>query len=184
MTPAVIEDTTMPGNRSIRSAALLAPLAGLATACTLLTAAPPSAQVVAVELQSTDLLHPQLQMTLCLTNPNNAALAFQQVRVAMDVAGAPLADTISATPVDLPPHASVLVPFAVALSPGDLGRQLLGVVQTGALDYRVHGTVQLPGAIGLTLPFSRSGRLDLVASTAGLLADAAAPAANRCRSNT
>lgn len=159
----------------------LAPLAWLATACALLTAAPPSVQVVAVELRSADLLEQQLRVTLCVTNPNESVLAFTQVRAAFDIAGAPLANSTSETPVTLPPHASVLVPFAVALTPSNLGSQLLGVVSSGALDYRLHGSVQLAGSLGITLPFSRSGRLDLASDGPGLLADAAAPPTNRCQ---
>ena len=166
---------------SLRTALSLAPLACLAASCTLLTATPPSAEVVRVELRSADLLDQQLGVTLCVTNPNDSTLAFRQVRVAVDIAGAPLADSVSETPVTLPPHSSVPVPFAVALTQRNLGTQLLDVVNSGALAYRVHGSVQLTGSLGITFPFSRSGRLDLVSGGAGLLADATAPAANRCQ---
>ncbi len=166
---------------SLCRAVRLIPLTSLMTACTLLTATPPSVQVVGVELRSADLLEQQLGVTLCVTNPNDSALAFRQVRVAIDIAGAPLANSTSETPVTLPPHASVLIPFAVALTPRNLGSQLLGLVSSGTLEYRLHGSVQLTGSLGITLPFSRAGRLDLASSGAGLLADAATLPENRCQ---
>ncbi len=62
----------------------------------------------------------------------------------------------------------------------NLGQQLLDVVRTGGLDYRLHGTVSLTGALALTLPFNRTGRLDLLTTGQELLADAAAPTGTRC----
>ena len=61
-----------------------------------------------------------------------------------------------------------------------LGPQLLGILRSGTLEYRVHGTVQLEGALAITLPFSRSGRLDPLTAGSLLLADAGAPAGTRC----
>jgi len=74
----------------------------------------------------------------------------------------------------------VLVPFTVVSTVRNLGPQLLGVISTGALDYRLHGTVTLD-TLGITVPFSRGGRLDLLTAGPGLLADAAAPSGLRCK---
>lgn len=153
---------------------------GLALAgCALVNATPPQVEVAQVELRGAGLLDQSLGLSLCVTNPNDTELSFRRVRVAVDVAGAPLAETVSEAPVRLPPRSSVLVPFAVATTVRNLGPQLLSVVRTGALDYRVRGTVQLDGALALSLPFSRGGRLDAVTG-AGLLADAGAKSGTRC----
>ena len=85
------------------------------------------------------------------------------------MAGTPLAESVSEVPVRLPPRSSVLVPFKVATTVRNLGPQLLDVVRTGGLDYRVRGRVQLDGALSITVPFSRRGRLDLVAAGMRLL---------------
>jgi len=61
----------------------------------------------------------------------------------------------------------------------NLGPQLLGVARTGAMDYRLHGTVTLD-TLGITVPFSRSGRLGLLTGGQQLLVDAVAPAALHC----
>lgn len=166
----------MNPSRFVANTASAAALAG----CALATATPPGVEVARVELRGADPLNQSLGVALCVTNPNDTELAFGRVRVAVDVAGAPLADSVSEAPVRLPPRSSTLVPFAVSTTTRSLGPQLLAVVQSGRLDYRMHGTVQLDGALALSLPFSRSGTLDLLSAGGSLLADAAAPAGTRC----
>ena len=163
---------------AVLGAALLA-----ASGCelaTLATAMPPSVEVQQVQLRGVGLLDQTLGVSLCVTNPNDAALNFRRVTVAVDANGAPLADGASDTAVLLPPRASTVVPFTVVTTTGNLGPQLLGVLRTGGVAYRMHGSVQLTGALALTLPFSHSGRLDLVTAGQGLLADVAAPSGTRC----
>ncbi len=160
-------------------AVLVVPCLLAFSGCALLTAAAPQVEVVQVELRGASLLDQSLAVALCVTNPNDTALNFRRVRVMADVSGASLADTESEVPVRLPPRSSTLVPFAVTTTVRNLGPQLLGVIRSGALEYRMHGTVQLDGAVALTLPFSRSGRLD-VATAGGLLADTGASTGARC----
>lgn len=161
-----------------RLLALAAALLG--SGCTLLMATPPQVEVQQVELRGGGVLDQALAVSLCVTNPNDAELAFRRVVVAVDVSGAPLASSASDYDVRLPPRSSTLVPFTVATTARNLGPQLLGVLRAGSVEYRMHGTVQLAGALAVTLPFSRSGRLDLLAAGGDLLADAAAPQATRC----
>lgn len=151
----------------------------LATACALAVAAP-EVEVAGVELRGLGLLDQALGVALCVSNPNDAELSFRRITVAVDVAGAPLAEGVSEAPVRLPPRSSTLVPFAVATTVRNFGPQLLGVVRSGGVDYRLRGRVQLDGALAVTLPFSRAGRLDLLAAGQGLMADAAAPSGTRC----
>ena len=149
-------------------------------ACALATATPPQVEVTSVELDGATPLVQSLRVGLCVTNPNDTELAFRRVRVDLDVAGAPLASSESEAPVRLPPHASTAVPVAVATTTVNLGPQVLALLRTGSLDYRLHGSVQLDGALAITLPFSRSGRLDVLSAGSSLLSDAAAPGPNRC----
>lgn len=159
---------------AIVAAALLAPV------CTLLTATPPEVEVTGVELRGIGPLEQLLAVTLCVTNPNSAALEFRRITVAMDAAGAPLAEGASDSAVRLPPQSSVTVPFTVVMTVRNLGPQMLAVVRTGGVNYRLHGTVSLTGSLALTLPFSRSGRLDLLTAGQELLTDAATPAGTQC----
>ncbi len=160
------------------------PFAGLAVAllcigCALATATPPQVEVVAVRLRDVGLLDQTLDVTLCVTNPNASELAFRRIRVAVDTAGSPLAEGTSEAPVRLPPRSSILVPFTVVSTVRNLGSQLLGILGTGAVEYRVHGSIVLD-TLGFAVPFSRSGRLGLLTTGRELLADAIAPTDFRC----
>ena len=159
-------------------------LAGPVSSCALATATPPTVQVLDIHLVDIGLTEQQLAMTLCVTNPNTSELAFRRVTVALDVAGAPLANGASDLPVRLPPLSSTPVPFTVVTTVQNLGAQLLGLARNGSLDYWVHGTVSLQGALGLTLPFSKSGHLDPLASGLYLASAASDPAPSKCLAAT
>ncbi len=147
--------------------------------CTLVTATPSQVEVAAVQLRGAGLLDQTLAVTLCVTNPNASELSFRRIAVGLDAEGSPLAEGVSDTAVRLQPGSSVLVPFTVVSTVRNLGPQLLGMVRTRALDYRLHGTVTLD-ALGITVPFSRDGRLDLLTAGPGMLADAMSSAL-RCK---
>lgn len=155
-------------------------LALLATGCALLTAVPPQVEIRDVSLRAAGLFGEVLAVDLCVSNPNASALDFRRARVALDVERAPFAQGQSEAAVLLPPRASTLVPFEVAVTNRNLGPQLLGVLRTGGLDYRLHGTLTLTGALALDVPFSRSGHLDLLSAGQGALTYEAAPVATRC----
>ena len=144
-------------------------LALLITGCALATTPFPKVEVAAVELRGLGLLDQTLGVTLCVSNPNNTELAFRRVTVELEIAGTPLAESASEAPVRLPPRSSVLVPFTVTTTLRNLGSQVLDVVGSGGIEYRVHGRVQLDGALAIALPFSHAGRLDLLAAGARLL---------------
>ena len=153
-------------------------LALSSTACALVTADRPTVDVMDVRLVGLGLTEQQLAVTLCVTNPNPDQLAFKRVTAAMDVAGLPLAEGASDVPVLLPPRSSVAVPFTVVTTVQNIGPQLAGIVRDGGLNYRLHGTVTLAGGLPLTVPFSKSGRLDadMGAATLSSLARQASPA--------
>ncbi len=173
------------------AAALLAGFLLLGTGCALLGAGRPQIEVASVELRRIGLLDQSLRLGLCAYNPNDQAFAFRRIDVALDVADMPLAEGVTDSAVLLPPHQSVLVPFDVATTTRNVPSQLLGTLVTGAVEYRLHGTVQLAGSLGISLPFSREGRLALlnaapalvVAAGQTLLADRAAPGNAGCGSS-
>lgn len=144
-------------------------LALLASGCALMTARPPEVEVAAVEFRGLGLLDQTLGVTLCVYNPNDTELAFRRVTVALEVAGAPLAESASEAPVRLPAQSSVLVRFTMTMTLRSLGPQVLDVLRSGGVKYRLRGRVQLDDALAMTLPFSRSGRLDLLAAGVRLL---------------
>lgn len=153
------------------------------TGCALASATPPQVDVMGVHLVGLGLTEQQLAVTLCVTNPNRISLDFKLVTADLDVSGAPLATGQSDLAVQLPPLSSTPVPFTVVTTVQNLGPQLLGILNTGRVEYRVHGTVTLTGALGITLPYSRSGKLDPVAdglSLANGMTDPSAGIPSRC----
>ena len=161
-------------------AACLALSAGDLSGCALAGGEPPSVDVTGVNLVAIGLTEQQLAVTLCVTNPNRDELAFRRVTATIDVAGAPLATGETALPVRVPPLASAAVPFTVVTTVRNIGPQLLGILRSGGVDYRVHGTVTLDGGWAFTLPFSRSGRLDPLGSGLALADAATRPAPSGC----
>ncbi len=151
----------------------------LCAGCALATAASPQIEVAAVELRGVGLLDQTLGVTLCVTNPNGAELAFRRIQVAVDAAGSPLAEGVSELPMRLPPRSSTLVPLTVVSTERNLGPQLLGILRAGAVEYRLHGFITLD-TLGIIVPFSRDGRFGLLAAGYGLLAEAVAPPTVRC----
>ena len=166
--------------KSLRMALLALPL--VFTGCTLASSTPPTVDALDIHLTGIGLTEQVLSTTLCVTNPNANEIAFRRVTVALDVSGAPLATGSSDTAVRLPPLASTTVPFTVVTTVKNVGPQLLGILRSGGLDYRDHGTVSLTGALGLALPFSRSGRFDLLAGGLDLVSAATDATPNRCQS--
>ena len=151
-----------------------------AAGCSLMTATRPQVDVRSVVLRGAGLLDQALDIELCVSNPNDSALNFRRVTAGVEVGGAALAEGASETAVLLPPRSSTLVPFQVVTTVRNLGPQLVGVLQTGSVDYRIHGTVQLTGAVGITIPFSHRGRFGLLAAGQDLLTDAATSQHTRC----
>jgi len=98
-----MREVALRQTRSIVLAACVLAVPG----CALLSAAPPEVEVAQVELRGATLLDQSLAVALCVTNPNDTALDFRRVRVVVDVAGAPLADTVNGVPVRLPPRHQV-----------------------------------------------------------------------------
>ena len=148
--------------------------------CALMNDTPPSVDVTDIRLIGLGLTEQRLAMTLCVTNPNINQIAFRRVTADLDVSGAPLATGASDLSVVLPPRSSTAVPFTVVTTVRNIGPQLLGVFRTGSVDSRVHGTVTFQGALGLTLPYSRSGGLDPLAGGLDLANAAGDSMPSRC----
>ncbi len=166
--------------RAISPAALLS--------CALLSSAlggcasvrPPQVDVLQAGLSSAGLLDQQLQVQLCISNPNARELAFSRVSFNVDVAGERLASGTNESPVTLPPLRSVSLPFSVATTTRNLGTQLGSLLGTGTLPYTVSGRILLRDFPLFAIPYSVSGHLTPAGIAGGLIglagaADAPAP---------
>jgi len=148
--------------------------------CALVSATPPSVDVVSVRMVGIGLTDQQLSVMLCVTNPNDSEIAFRRVTANLDVLGAPFAAGESDVAVQLPPLSSTAVPFTVVTTIQNLEPQLMGLFRTGRIGYRVHGTVTFRGALGITLPYSRGGELNALSTGQGLASAASDLTPSRC----
>lgn len=148
--------------------------------CTLTTSTPPTVGVLDVQLTEFGVTEQRVAATLRVTNFNPTALSFKRVTVPLDNSGLPFAVGVTDLSVILPPQSSSVVPFTVVTTLQNLGSQLLGVLRSGGVDYRMHGTVALPGSLGVVLPFSRSGRIDPMIGSIALADATLDPATSPC----
>jgi LEA14-like dessication related protein len=137
---------------------------GLTTAlagCAVLTQSPPQVAVANVALTGIGLFNQSLSVTLCVTNPNRAPIAFDRVTFRIAVANAPLAEGATVSTVAIPALTSVPVPIAIESTIRNLAFQLGSTLETGSIAYRLSGVVQLTN-LPFGVPFSREGRLTLL----------------------
>ena len=141
---------------------------------------PPRIDVLQARLSGVGLLDQQLQVQLCISNPNARELAFSRVTFNVDVGGERLASGVNDSPVTLPPLQSVSLPFSVATTTRNLGSQLGSILGTGAIPYSVSGHIVLRDFSLIGIPYSVSGQVtpaDIVGGLASVAGDAGAPGA-------
>jgi LEA14-like dessication related protein len=150
------------------------------TGCALLTQSPPQVDVANVALTGIGLFNQSLSVTLCVTNPNRAPIAFDRVTFRIAVANAPLADGVTESAVAIPASTSVLVPIAVQTTIRNLAAQLMSTLETGSIAYRLSGVVQLAN-LPFGVPFSREGHLTLLQAGEQYADMTAVPGETRCQ---
>ena len=141
---------------------------------------PPRVDVLQVRLSSVGLLDQQLQVQLCISNPNARELAFSRVTFDVDIGGERLASGVNDSPVTLPPLRAVSLPFSVATTTRNLGAQLGSILGTATVAYTVSGRIVLRDFSLVGIPYSVSGRLTpagIAAGLVGLAGDADPPGA-------
>ncbi|MGI4794690.1 MAG: LEA type 2 family protein [Janthinobacterium lividum] len=130
---------------------------------------PPQVDVLQARLSSVGLLDQQLQVQLCISNPNSRELAFSRVTFNVDVGGERLASGVNDSPVTLPPMQSVSLPFSVATTTRNLGAQLGSIFSSAAIPYSVSGHIVLRDFSLIGIPYSVSGRVTPANLAAGLV---------------
>ena len=141
---------------------------------------PPRVDVLQAKLTSVGLLDQQLQVQLCISNPNTRQLAFSLVTFNVDVGGERLASGVNDSLVTLPPLQSVALPFSVATTTRNLGTQLGSIFSTGSIPYTVSGRVVLRDFSLVGIPYSVAGRVtpaDIAGGLISVAGDAAVPGA-------
>ncbi len=123
------------------------------------TVRPPQVDVLQAQLSTAGLLDQQLQVLLCVSNPNQRELAFSKATANLDIGGQRLASAVNETPVTLPPLGSVTLPFLVATTTRNLVGQIDSIFSTGAIHYTVSGHIVLRDFSVIGIPYSVSGKL-------------------------
>lgn len=129
---------------------------------------PPTVEVLQGQIISGGLLDQQLQLMLCVTNPNNREIALKRVTFAFSLSGDIVATGASEAPLDLPPQRSVRVPFSVETSMHDLGAPISSLFRHGTLDWMISGHLVLQDFTLVGIPYSVHGRIT-AATAAGQL---------------
>jgi LEA14-like dessication related protein len=135
----------------------------------------PKIDVLQARLTSLGVLDQQVQVQLCVSNPNRRELAFSRVTANVAIGGERLAAAVNDTPVTLPPLGSVSLPFTVDTTTRNLGDQLGGILRSGALRYDVSGIVVLRDFSVVGIPYSVSGRVTPQMVAGGLIGMAGEP---------
>ena len=130
---------------------------------------PPRIDVLQARLSNAGLLDQQLQVQLCISNPNARQLAFSLVTFNVDVGGERLASGVSDSLVTLPPLQSVALPFSVATTTRNLRTQLGSIFSTGTIPYTVSGRVVLRDFSLIGIPYSVAGRVTPANIAGGLI---------------
>ena len=145
------------------------------------TVVPPTVTVLQGRLVGAGLLDQQLQIMLCISNPNDREIALSHVGFQIQLEDDVLARGRSETPLLLPPHGSIPVPFAVDTTLRNLGSPLEAIVTRGAVDYVVSGSVVLRDFSLIGIPYSIRGHVTAAMVAGDLLEmQASAPAPSAC----
>lgn len=120
---------------------------------------PPTVTVLQGRLVGAGLLDQQLQMVLCISNPNHREIALSHVGFQIQLEDDVLAKGKNEAPLLLPPRASIPVPFAVDTTLRNLGSPLEAIVTRGTLDYVVSGSIVLRDFSLIGIPYSIRGHL-------------------------
>ena len=147
--------------------------------------APPDVSIVEGRVVGGRLFDQQLQVVLCVANPNRREIALSPVTFQTTIEDNVLAKGVSETPLVLRPLGAVQVPFDVATTTRDLGAPLAAIFTRGSLDYVICGTVILSDFTLIGLPYSIQGHLTPT-SVAGNFLElvASRPTTSPCTSST
>ena len=129
------------------------------------------------------MLDQQLQMVLCISNPNDREIALSHVGFQVQLEDDVLAKGKSEALLLLPSRGSIPVPFAVDTTLRNLSSPLEAFVTRRSLDYVVSGSVVFRGFSLIGIPYSIRGHIT-AATVAGDLLEmqASAPAPFACSS--
>lgn len=120
-------------------------------------------EVVVTSIRSLDatMLEQRFEVGLRIYNPNNRDLQIDGVDFELDVNGQRLVRGTGATDLVLPSLGEAETTVRASTSVLDIARQLMAAGQSETVSYSLSGRIHLGSPWGGSLPFRRSGELNL-----------------------
>ncbi|MEM7081476.1 MAG: LEA type 2 family protein [Pseudomonadota bacterium] len=124
---------------------------------------PPKVSLANVELLSAGLLEQRYRLSLRVQNPNGVAIPINGLDYAVNIGGAEFAKGVSASAFSLPAKGEDVVEIDVSTNLLESARHLYTLFKNGKdnVDYNLSGNINVDLPFINSLPFSRSGVVDL-----------------------
>lgn len=141
----------------------------LVTACASLEdALPPQVSLADVRLLQPGILEQELEVDLLVRNPNNFDLPLEGMTFDLTLNGQHFAEGFTNESVTIPRLGQARVPVTASTSFLDIVQQVMGFARGGGkLDYEINGLAYLRGITTRTVPYQKSGRLQLLPEGGG-----------------
>lgn len=128
----------------------------------------PEVRLADLSIDSIGLFEQRYRLGLRMYNPNDRALEVESLRFDLVLAGRSFADGVATEGFSLPAGGEERVEVVVRSDLGSVLDLLSDWIDGDrALPYRLSGTATLAGWGGITVPFSRDGKLELPQSGGG-----------------
>ncbi len=133
---------------------------------------PQSIEQPRVALQNVRILNAEgllqrLEIDLLVSNPNDFDIPLTGLDVALQLNGMDFADGLSNKRVTIPRLGSATVPVEVSVSLVAIFQQIQALQHRESLDYSIGGKIYLDNVLLPSVPFDKSGSLDLRNDSAG-----------------
>jgi len=122
---------------------------------------PPQVSVAGLGLGRPGLFEQELRVDLRLVNPNDFDVDVDSLKFNLEVNEIQFARGQTAADFELPALGETVVPVDVLVPTNDLIDRMMQVGGGESLSYRLTGTAELGGLLGIPIPFEREGELAL-----------------------
>lgn len=124
---------------------------------------PPRVSLSSVQLVSAGLLEQRYLLNLRVQNPNSVTIPISGLDYQVNLGGSEFARGVSATSFSLPANGEDVVQIEVSTNLLDSARHVYSLLKSGEdkVDYGLSGNIKVDLPFVKSLPFSRSGQVDL-----------------------
>lgn len=125
-------------------------------------AQPPEVGLADIKLLPGGLFEQKFQLELRVTNPNNFDLPMEGLSFKLALNDKPFAQGVSNESVTIPRLGEARIPVVASTTVLDIMQQVLALGRSADLTYRLEGLAYLKGISRRTVPYERSGKLQLL----------------------